>query len=446
MGAMQKNMKKLTVLLFLVTTHINAQTLYEQALLYQKTENHTDAITCYKNILQKNNYDLLALFNIGCCYLALGKSQQAIDSFEKILSVNPTLIPVLYNKAYTYKTMGNPEKAITLYKEIIQMDNNYDPAQLALGFAYLINGDFEQGWQQHERYLKKSGKNGDSLRSLLTTKTISGKTILLTPEGGLGDSLQFIRYAERLHLMGAEIITCVQKQLIPLFSLCPYINTVIPPTATIPFHDAQATLMSLPAIFNDTEKTFPCNTPYLQADQKLIEYWKTILSQDIHYKIGLCWQADVQNDVSRLPIARRGCALQYFKALQNIVGVSLYSLQKFDGVEEIAHMSPNFPLRCFDNLDEKSGPFMDTAAILKNLDLIITVDTALAHLAGGLGCKVWLLLPYSTDWRWINNRTDSPWYPTMKIFKQKSPFDWQEIIEEVITELNHLINQINTSI
>jgi len=109
-------------------------------------------------------------------------------------------------------------------------------------------------------------------------------------------------------------------------------------------------------------------------------------------------------------------------------------------VEEIAHMPSDFTLNCFDNLDEKSGPFMDTAAIIKNLNLVITVDTALAHLAGGLGCEVWLLLPYSTDWRWINKRTNSPWYPKMKIFKQKSPFDWQGVMQEVANELNNIVN------
>src|SRR5690606_22521006 len=155
---------------------------------------------------------------------------------------------------------------IELYKNIIKKNSNYEPAQLALGFAYLTKGDFENGWKQHERYLKKSGKNGDKLRILLQTNTIAGKTVLLTPEGGLGDSLQFIRYAQLLQNMGAYVIVSVQKPLIPLLSRCPYIDTLIPSTSPVPHHDAHATLMSLPAIFGDTELTLPNTIPYLFAN------------------------------------------------------------------------------------------------------------------------------------------------------------------------------------
>jgi tetratricopeptide (TPR) repeat protein len=432
--------KKLSLLFSLFATQSNAQASYEQAMTFQKSEHFTNAIKCYKNIPRHDPQYLSALFNLGLCYLSEGKAEKAIAIYDTILSINPHLIPVLYNKAYTLKTMGNVDAAIGLYKKIIQMDNSYDPAQLALGFAYLINGDFERGWQQHERYLKKSGKNGDQLRLLLKNNdTMTGKIILLRPEGGLGDSLQFIRYAQRLHEMGATIISCVQKPLIPLFSLCPYIDKVISPDMTIPPHHADATLMSLPAIFGDTEQTLPCDIPYLQADEQLIQQWKTYLSHDNNFKIGICWQADVHNDISRLPVARRGCLLKNFTPLQNFSNISLYSLQKYDGVEEIANMPLNFPLHIFEHLDEVSGPFMDTAAIIKNLNLMITADTAIAHLAGALGCHVWLLLPWSTDWRWINNRKDSPWYPTMKIFRQQKPFDWQGVMEEVIRELNKLI-------
>ncbi len=426
------------MVLVITQAPLHSHTLYKQASEYQKNELLHEAIACYKTISIDDPQYLQSLFNLGNCYLSLGEMEESIRHFNMILTKHPTLIPALYNKGYTYKTMGDIDTAITTYKRVIQLDNNYDPAHLALGFAYLIKGDFENGWKQHERYLKKSGKNGDRLRYLLQTNTVAGKTILLQPEGGLGDSLQFIRYAQRLHDQGAYIIACIQKPLIALLSQCTYIDKIITPDSSIPYHDAKATLMSLPAIFHSTDKTLPTIIPYIQADEELYKKWQSFFATDARYKIGICWQADVQNDVSRLPIARRGYPLKYFAPLQNISNISLYSLQKFDGVEEIAQMPSDFPLRCFDNFDEESGPFMDTAAIMKNLDLIITVDTALAHLAGALGCNVWLLLPYATDWRWINNRTDSPWYPTMKIFKQKTPFDWSGVMQEVIKELEKI--------
>lgn len=432
-------MKKILLCLLIITVHITGMSPYDCALEHQKNERFEQAISGYETILINDPLNLNVLFHLGHCYLALGRGPEAINAFETITQLNPGILPARYNNAYTHKTIGMLDEAIELYKQIIKQDSEYDPAQLALGFAYLTKGDFENGWRQHERYLKKSGKNGDRLRTLLANNTVAGKKILLRPEGGLGDSLQFVRYAQQLHTMGAYVIVAAQKPLLSLFSRCQYIDQLISCHDQLPACHADATLMSLPAIFNDTESTFPTNIPYISADQKLVNQWHNTLAHDTRYKIGLCWQADKKNDESRLPIARRGCPLTNFIPLQNIEGISLYSLQKYDGVEELANMPIDFPLIHFDNLDEHTKPFEDTAALMKNLDLIITVDTAVAHLAGALGCNVWLLLPYSTDWRWIHGKIDSPWYPTMKIFKQSTPFDWQEVIENISDELKKTI-------
>lgn len=430
--------KLLFLLTIIIPLYITAELLFDKALEHKNNENFYQAINDFETIIMHDPLNLNALFQLGHCYLALGKGKQAITAFEKITQLHPNILPACYNNAYTHKTVGMLDEAIELYKNIIAQDSEYDPAQLALGFAYLTKGDFENGWHQHERYLKKSGKNGDRLRALLATNTITGKKILLRPEGGLGDSLQFIRYAQRVHEMGAYVIVAAQKPLLSLFSRCPFIDQLISCHDPLPTYDADATLMSLPAIFNDTENTFPQNIPYLSADQQLVAKWRDKLAHDTRYRIGLCWQADIQNDKSRLPIARRGCSLTNFIPLQTINEISLYSLQKYDGVEELTTIPAHFPLIHFDDLDEHTKPFEDTAALMKNLDLIITVDTAIAHLAGGLGCNVWLLLPYSTDWRWIHGRNDSPWYPTMKIFKQQSPFNWQEVIKNIQNELGKL--------
>jgi hypothetical protein len=288
----------------------------------------------------------------------------------------------------------------------------------------------------------QSGKNGDKLRSLLNKNAIAHKKILLRPEGGLGDTLNFVRYAERLKDMGADVIVACQKQLIPLLSRCTYIDHLIACGTALPEYEADATLMSLPAIFNDTDQSAPKKIPYLYADPALVAYWQQKLAADTNFKIGICWQVDVHNDASRIPIARRGCPLNYFATLSTIPGISFYSLQKYDGTEEISTISTDFQLHTFDDLDETVGPFMDTAALMKNLDLIITVDTAIVHLAGGLGCPVWLLHPYATaDWRWLAHRTDSYWYPTVRIFKQQEPFDWEGVMKRVKEELRTLMCQ-----
>lgn len=435
-------MKKIIIIALLHTIALHTTPSLETGIEYQKNEQFNAAISCYEEIITDEPYNINASFNLGCCHLAIGQYEKAIAAFNYVISLAPEALPAHYNKAFTYKTWGNMETAINLYKEIIEANPDYEPAQLALGFAYITQGDFEHGWQQHERYLKKSNKNGEALRALLQNNSVPYKKILLNYEGGLGDTIMFIRYAERLKDMGAEIIVRCQKQLIPLLSRCTYIDQLIPEDEARPDHDASASLMSLPAIFNDDENSVPHTVPYLHTDPALIEYWQQQLATDTNFKIGICWQASIHNDVSRLPIARRGCPLHYFSTLNTVNGVSFYSLQKHDGLEELNTLPSDFTLHSFDKLDEKSGPLMDTAALMKNLDLIITVDTAIAHLAGALGCKVWLLHPYATaNWTWICHRTDSYWYPHLRIFKQQKPFDWDGVMKGVHQELHKLLTQ-----
>ncbi|HMK32083.1 MAG TPA: tetratricopeptide repeat protein, partial [Nitrosopumilaceae archaeon] len=439
----ENNMKKfiLATTFAHIVTITAAQTL-ETAMSYQKNEQFTQAIVCYEEIISEEPYNISALFQLGHCYLAIGEKEKALDAFNSIVQIEPNAIAAQYNLGYTYKTFGDLDKAIEIYQKVLQTCPDYEPAHLALGFAYITQGDFENGWQQHSRYLRQSGKNGDILRSLLENEDIIYKKILLRHEGGLGDTLNFIRYAELFHQMGADVIVSCQKQLIPLLSRCSYVDQFIPAGVQMPAYDADATLMSLPAIFEDTQETVPQNIPYIFADPALVTYWHQQLAQDTNFKIGLCWQVDVHNDQSKLPIARRGYPLAEFAVLANIENVSFYSLQRYDGTEQLATLPEQFKLHVFENLDEKSGPFMDTAAIIKNLDLIITVDTAIAHLAGALGCDVWLLHPYATaDWRWIHRRTDSYWYPTIRIFKQHEPFGYTNVLKEVKQELIRLLKK-----
>lgn len=432
-------MKKTILSLSLTSLIIYTSPTMEVGLHYQKNEQFDEAIKCYEEIISNNSSHIDAYFNAGCCYLTIGDKQKAIEAFSHILTLNSSAIAAKYNLGFSYKVFGDLETAIQIYQDVLNSDPNYDPAHVALGFAYITQGNFELGWKQHTRYLCQSGKNSDALRTLLQNNNIAYKKILLRPEGGLGDTINFIRYAQRLKDMGADVIVVCQPQLIPLLSRCMYVDQFIQTGQTLPPYDADATLMSLPAIFNDTDKTVPKTIPYISPDPTLVQLWQQKLAWDTNFKVGICWQVDVHNDTSKLLIARRGYPLESFVGLADIENISFYSLQKYDGIEQIATAPSKLNLHVFDELDDKSGPFMDTAALMKNLDLIITVDTAIAHLAGALGCKVWLLHPYATaDWRWIHGHTDSYWYPTMRIFKQKKPFDYEGVIQEVKKELEKL--------
>lgn len=401
------------------------------------------------------------LFTQGTQALQQGNIDRAVNSFKAIIDTNPQVTSAQYNLAYTYKIMGHPECAIPLYQNILEQQPDHDAAHLGLAFAYLSNGDYTHGWRAHEWNLKKQGKYAPELRALLADNALAGKTILLTPEGGLGDTIQFFRYGEKLKALGARVIAYVQNPLKQLLSHSPCFDVIISKDDPMPSHDARITYMSLPAALYDTEEEIKKNAvPYIFPDPALVEQWGPIIdaaarseslssqalsSEPLHagplhaqpFNVGLCWQADVFNDSSRLPIARRGIPLAAFDQLKKILHVQFYSIQKREGLDQLNTVAPDFPLHTFDDatFDEIHGPFMDTAAVIAHLDLVITIDSAIAHLAGAMGKPVFLLLPYVTDWRWLAGRTDSPWYPTMRIFRQPIPFDWAPVIDDVTQAL-----------
>ncbi|HXW86096.1 MAG TPA: tetratricopeptide repeat protein [Candidatus Bathyarchaeia archaeon] len=434
--------KNLIFLCALAYTHCQEPTI-STIQTYQQNNLYHDALILCNAALATTDQPIPFYLLQGTCFLALGDINNALAVYNTILSSNPQIIAAQYNKGYAYKIAGNFAKAIPIFKKLITQKSDYEHARLALSFSYLSSGDFARGWHAHTWYLKKYNKDCQALRSLIGTNRLSGKKIALISEGGLGDTIQFIRYAQRLKECGAIVTAHVQEPLIPLLSRCPFIDTLVSAKKPVdPHHDATASLMSLPAVFHDNEKTFPCTIPYIFPDQALVQEWKKTFTDSDTFNIGICWQASIANDESRLPIARRGMPLALFAPLASLDDICLYSIQKYDGAQQGNTIS--FSLTTFpSDFDQTHGSFMDTAAIMMHLDLIITVDTAIAHLAGALGKPVWLLLPFYADWRWIYGRTDSPWYPTMRIFQQKKPFDWESVIKLVCEELKKAVNNYN---
>ncbi len=404
--------------------------------LLRDAERYDEAVEHLYALAELQPNKLSLHFDIGYLCTMVGRTQEAIKAFKKIAAVAPQA-SIIYNIGYTYKMEDNHDAALSYYRKALEMDPNYDNAQFAISRVYLQRGNFKEGWKASEKYLKSSGKYAGELREFIQSGSLAGKTILLVPEGHFGDTLQFVRYAKTFKNMGAHIIVAAQKQLLPLLSGCPFIDILLPLNAQLPRYDARVTMMSAAAALNSDEHTIPRDIPYIFPKKELIAYWKEQLAHDKKFKIGICWQADVFNDSSRPPVARRGIPLEKLYALAQFDGVSLYSLQRFDGVDQLKDIPESFKVHIFQEpFDTTHGSFMDTAAVIKNLDLVITVDTAIGHLAGSMGIPVWLMLPYSTDWRWLSNRTDTPWYPTMRIFKQPHPFDWDSVVRSIRKELN----------
>jgi hypothetical protein len=294
-------------------------------------------------------------------------------------------------------------------------------------------GDFERGWEEYEwRWKKAKVTPRDFPQPLWDSSALEGRTILIHTEQGLGDTLQFIRYVPLVKQRGGTVIVECPASLGQLLASCAGIDRLIASGAPLPPFDVHAPLLSLPRIFGTTLANVPAEVPYLSADPALVEYWRSELSSVAGIKIGIAWQGN-----PRFPAdCMRSIPLTHFTPLAQVDGVRLFSLQKGTGSAQLAAVASYLPvIDLADRLDETSGGFMDTAAVMKNLDLVVTSDTSIAHLAGALGVPVWVALALGGDWRFLVGREDSPWYPTMRLFRQTQMGDWDSVFERIAAEL-----------
>jgi hypothetical protein len=261
-------------------------------------------------------------------------------------------------------------------------------------------------------------------------------------EQGLGDMLQFLRYAPLVKRRGGTVLVECPGFLIPLFSRCPGIDRLIAEGAERPAFDIHVPLLSLPRLLGTTLATIPAEVPYLFADPDLVEHWGRKLNTIQGFKIGIVWQGNPHHGWDR----HRSFPLAQLAPLAQVDGVQLFSLQKGAGVEQLRARAGRFPvIELATELDATGGGFMETAAIMKNLDLVITCDTATAHLAGALGVPVWVALAAIVDWRWMFQRDDSPWYPTLRLFRQTELGNWPPVFERMADEVRKRLQQATQS-
>jgi hypothetical protein len=262
---------------------------------------------------------------------------------------------------------------------------------------------------------------------------LDGRTILVHAEQGLGDTMQFLRYVPLVRRRGGRVILVCQPPLMRLLSRVPGIERLVAWGEPLPEYDVQVPLMSLPGLFGTTLETVPAEVPYLDAEPALVEAWRHRLGSYAGFQVGIVWQGNPRFRFDRL----RSIPLAQFAPLARVPGVHLLSLQKGPGRDQLAALPGSFPVTDLGHqLDETTGAFLDTAAVMKNLDLVITSDTVAAHLAGALGVPVWVALHDVPDWRWLLDREDSPWYPTMRLFRQTRPGQWEEVFERIAAALH----------
>jgi len=422
---------------------------FNATLLLGKSTRNIDDLEGAKKLFRKavemRPESTMVLVELANTLNMLFETQEALELYKKALEKNPNQPSIIYNYAYTLKKLGYVQESIPVYKQVLKNNPKYAQAHFSLALAYLLLGDFARGWEEYEwrwEAYKEQKKTFD--QPVWDGDNIAGQTILLCAEQGLGDTFQFIRYAIILKNMGARVIVQTQRPLTTILKLCPYIDEVIPRGKPLPHFDCYAHLMSLPLILKTRVDTVPDLVPYLYADPKLETYWKEKLSQDKNFKIGICWQGNkgYRTQALKHAVAAKSMHAQLFKPLAELPGVSLYCLQKMNGEEQLKEI--DFDIHTFGpDFDKSNGRFMDTAAIIKNLDLVITVDTSICHFAAALGTPVWTILPLPADWRWMLKTDKTPWYPNMKLFRQEQVDGWQDIMQQVVTQLCALLGITN---
>jgi tetratricopeptide (TPR) repeat protein len=403
--------------------HVDARINLGNALLAKKQ--YAEAETWYRKALALEPHSAKGCYNLGIALAEQGRYAEAEASYREAVRLKPDYADVLSNLGNVLVEQGRVEEAVGCYESALKLRPADADAetQMAHALALLTLGDYPRGFAEYE-WRWKTKRFASSLAyqpPLWDGSPLDGKTILLYAEQGLGDTVQFLRFVPLVKRCGGRVIVASQKPLVPLFSACPWIDLVVAQGETLPDFDVRAPLMSLPRILGTTLATLPAQVPYLSADLGLVQRWREELAAYPDFRIGVAWQGNPENPADR----HRSFPLDRLAPLAALPGVQLFSLQKGPGSEQIDQRAQRFPLvELGSRLDEASGPFMDTAAVMMNLDLVISACTSLAHLAGALAVPVWIALKFAPEWRWLYHREDSPWYPTARLFRQPRPGDW----------------------
>ncbi len=401
--------------------------------IYQEQGKLDEALACFRRALELRPAYAEAHSNLGNTLTSQGKLDEAVACCRRALELNPDYAQAYSNLANALKDQGQRDEALACCRRALELKPDLAEAHLNRSVLLLAGGDFAQGWPEYEwRWQTKGVASRRFPQPLWDGGPLAGKTLLLHAEQGLGDTIQFVRYASVARQLAAAVVVECQKPLLGLLQGCPGIDRLVGQGDDLPAFDAHAPLMSVPGLLKTGLETIPAPIPYVFPSPALLEHWRQRLSQLDGFKIGIAWQGNPKHRSDRL----RSTALRCFAPLAEISAVCLISLQKGAGSEQLAEVRDLFAVTDLaDELDQQSGPFMDTAAVMKNVDLVIAADTAAAHLAGALGVPVWVALPFAPDWRWLLDRSDSPWYPTMRLFRQKSLGDWAGVFAEMQSAL-----------
>ncbi|HTW95835.1 MAG TPA: tetratricopeptide repeat protein [Tepidisphaeraceae bacterium] len=376
------------------------------------------------------------MVNLAASLNDLLRCEESIEVCKAVLRIDPRNTEIALNYGIALRLLERHEEAMNVYEGALRLRPDYLDAHWNLAHIQLSLGDFRRGWKSYEWRLKRKGWSGHPRfgQPRWTGEELGGKRILLHAEQGIGDCIQFLRYVPMVAQRGGRIIVACHKPLVRLLTGQLGIEEVWPEYDKIGQFDHYCALMSLPMVFDTVVETIPRNVPYLSCDSELAARWKEKLG-DRHgeFRVGIVWAGRPEHNHDRW----RSLRLEQFAPLASVKGVRFFSLQK-----GMAAAQARTPPPAMDLVDwtEDLHDFADTAALLAQMDLVIAVDTAVAHLAGAMGKPVWVLLPRVADWRWMLDRSETPWYPTMRLFRQEQHGNWQPVLRQVGEELQRLVS------
>ncbi|CAB1073874.1 FIG140336: TPR domain protein [Olavius algarvensis Delta 1 endosymbiont] len=406
---------------------------YNLGILFQAQDEPDQAIIHFRQAIQFQPQAVDAYYNLGNVLKNLGQFEEAIENYKNAIKLKPDFPEALNNIGLTLKEQGHVAAAIKCYSRALEHRPDFAEAHWNRALAYLLVGNFRDGWPEYEwRFRRGDWQRTPRRHQSKTTwdgSNFEGKRLLVYAEQGLGDTLQFVRYLPRVKALGGKVILEASRTLHGLLEGLAGVDELVDPnlknTPSID-HDLSVPLLSLPGIFKTELDTIPGTVPYIFASNDKIDLWRKCLGED-GFRVGVVWAGRPEHKNDR----NRSCPLEWFIPLAGIDGVQLYGLQKGAAALEVADLPESLN---FTNLGDEFENFPDTAGAIENLDLVISVDTAVAHLAGAMGKPVWVLLPYAPDWRWLVDRQDSPWYPTMTLFRQKTAGDWGVVFDRLMKE------------
>jgi Flp pilus assembly protein TadD len=427
------------------------KTLANLGLALQDQRRLDEAAAAYRAALAIEPKGFEALTNMGVILSNEGKLDEAMGWLLSAHLVSPQSWIGLQNLGMNLCRLGRWDEAVVMYEEALKYRPETPELHRNLAYALLARGDYERGWIEHEWRFKCDDHVGRRVnRTFWNGGDFRGRSILLHSEQGYGDTLQFIRYAALVKRRGGRVIVLCPAPLLRLVARCAGVDMTVDGSSFVPDCHIHAPMMSLPVIFGTTLETIPACVPYLSTEPILVEYWRRSLEQALGvegdrsgnavesampaatarpFLIGIAWQGNPAHSADHW----RSIPLSHFARLAELPGVRLVSLQTEHGLDQLQACSGRF------RVTELNGPrrddFTATAAIVSQLDLVIAPDTAVVHLAGGLEVPVWVGISSANDWRWGHVREDTPWYPTVRLFRQTRLGDWDGVFQRMRTAL-----------